>query len=105
MSIPTVENEELAKQLRQADDMPEIISTLKCAGIDMTEVELLSKLNLDASEGELTEESLEEVSGGVNCMIYNPYITHTLVKAVLRLIKKGKLRLGALGSLVGGGSR
>ncbi len=91
------DDEKLIEQINEADDLAGVISVLKNAGIDLTEEELLSELNVP--EGELTEESLEGVAGGVNFAAFGslgPLAISTIASVISNLIKKGKI-LGPFG--------
>ena len=82
---PEVENEELLNQIRAAKDMSEVAAAFRGAGIQVTEEELLSGLN--APEGELTEEDLEEAAGG-RCFIFmQPLIVFAMMEVIDRILK------------------
>ena len=97
-------NMELAKKIEEAENMNEVISILKNAGVETTEEELLKLL--PSQDDELPDESLEDVSGGLYIGKL-PLISWVLLK----LIKKGKIKPSDLlkipggGGFLGGGSR
>ena len=94
-------NEEIAKKLEDAHDMNEVINILKSEGVDTTEDELMGMLN--SMTGELPEDALENVSGGLMgpIVLGGPIIFSVL----LDLIRKGKINPGSSGSHHSGGGR
>lgn len=57
-----VNEAELAEKISGCESVEEIVTVLNEAGIETTQEELLAKMN--EAEGELSEDSLEEVVGG-----------------------------------------
>ncbi len=64
------DNQELAEKLDKADGISTILQLLREAGVEMTEEELTEKVNPGSDQ--LSEESLENVSGG--CLLVAPVI-------------------------------
>jgi len=84
-------NEEIAKKFESATSMEEILSVLKEKGVETTEEELLATIGSeigDQEEGELSDESLEGVAGG----LVLPNLWSLGAKAILKLLKSGVLR-------------
>ena len=57
-------DEELARMLKQAKDMDEVVDAFRAKGIDTSREALEKLLELADSADELNEERLEEVAGG-----------------------------------------
>jgi predicted ribosomally synthesized peptide with nif11-like leader len=61
-------DEQLLAKAKTADSAEELLSMAKEEGIELTEAEAKAYFEeLNAAEGELADEELENVSGGRNC--------------------------------------
>ncbi len=92
-------NQETAKNLEEAGDMNEVIRILKTEGVNATEEGLMAMLY--SQDDELTEDALENVTGGLS--MFNPFGIG--FKILWTLIKQGKIKLQNIpgnGSVSGG---
>ena len=80
-------SEEIAKKFEDAGSMDEVLAILKEYGVDATEEELMNALADET--GELSEDQLENVSGGL--LLINPLLKLG-AKAILRLIKNKTIK-------------
>ncbi len=87
-------NQELAAELEKAEDMAAILQLLKEAGVEMTEEQLLEKMN--QGNDQLNEDDLEKVSGGSS--IFGP-----VIKALWNWLRRKHYSAGGGGYGVGGG--
>ena len=56
-------NEQL-KKVKEANSFEELVALAKAEGIEMTEEEIKNQLNLTSKEGEISDDELDNVSGG-----------------------------------------
>ena len=80
--------EEIEKKLETAESMEEVISILNENGAETTEEELIDMMKKE-EDGELSDESLEGVAGGVILPIF---LRGLGIKAIKRLILLGKIK-------------
>ena len=90
----TMNDEELIKKVGEAEDVEAVLGILKENGVEATEEELTKQ-----EEDELTDESLEEVAGGLS--VLSIYKAGKLTAAKLQALKKLYIK-GQLKNLPGG---
>ncbi len=80
-------NEEIAKKFETAGSMEEVLGILKDNGVEATEEELFAAIGEmgEQGDGELSDESLEKVAGGVNFFGLG-------AKVLLMMLKLGKIK-------------
>lgn len=94
----TMNDEELIKKVGEAEDIEAVLGILKENGVEATEEELTKK-----DEDELSDESLEEVAGGLNILSIcrNPtLLTAAKIQALKKLYLKGQLKKLPGGNLI-----
>ena len=90
-------SEELIEKLEGAQSVEEVVSALRSENIDVSAADVEQLMHDDQSE--LSEETLEQVAGG----IANPLITAPLAKFLILWWLKKKTNSGNFGG--GGGHR
>jgi len=85
----TMKDEELIKKVREAEDVEAVLGILKENGVEATEEELTKK-----DEDELSDESLEEVAGGLSVfkLLDAVKLGMAKIKALQKLYLKGQLK-------------
>lgn len=85
-------NNEIAEKIEEANNMEDILAALKKYGIETTEEELMNAISEE--NGELSDDQLEDVAGGlINILPFPPPTAPTRITiAIIKLIKSGKLK-------------